>query len=153
MQKVALQLVNSDHSLPSNNFAQIQKKISDPVEEAFEHWKAILDYPRARLDDKRRKCIAARLADGYTLADLTDAINGCYLSEFHQGDNEHNRRYDDITLICRDAEHIDRFIQQFEEAEIILQRIENTPTPATDQPFDRDKARERLAAMKRVARR
>lgn len=84
--------------------------MSEQIAEIFEFWKAEMNHSRARLDQKRRRKIQDRLKDGYTPDDIKDAIRGCKQSPFHQGQNENGTKYDDICLICRDAEHIDRFI-------------------------------------------
>lgn len=77
--------------------------------EVFVYWRDIHGHPNARLDDKRRKVIEARLKQ-YSTEELKTAIDGCKLSAFHQGQNDRNTIYDDISLICRDASHVDRFI-------------------------------------------
>lgn len=80
----------------------------------FQHWQTIFNKPRARLDDTRRKALKARLRDGYTVEDLCDAISGCRLSPFHMGENDRREKYTDIALICRDAAHVDKFIELYE---------------------------------------
>lgn len=84
--------------------------MSDEVLAVFEYWKSTMNYGRAKLDQKRSKKIQERLKDGYTLDDIKEAIMGCKCSRFHQGDNDRGTKFDDICLICRDAEHVDRFI-------------------------------------------
>lgn len=66
--------------------------------------------PRARLDVKRAKAIRLMLAAGYSREDLELAIFGCSISPFHRGQNDRGQKYQDIALICRDAEHVDKFI-------------------------------------------
>ena len=78
--------------------------------EVFNHWQQAMNHPRAKLDDKRRKKIAARLKDGYTVDDLKAAVDGCKKSPHHMGQNDTRTVYDDIELICRDASHVDKFI-------------------------------------------
>lgn len=77
----------------------------------FEHWRTTMNKPRARLDARRSKLVAARLADGYDVATLLLAIDGCRRSVWHQGANDRGRRYCDLSLICRDAEHVDMFAE------------------------------------------
>lgn len=81
-----------------------------PVRHIFEYWKAATNHPRAKLDDKRRRAIAGRLKDGYSIADLKRAIDGCIASPWHQGQNGNRRVYDDIELICRNASKVDGFM-------------------------------------------
>jgi hypothetical protein len=124
----------------------------DPAESAFQHWQHVMGYKRARLDQKRRKTINDRLKDGYSLQDLQDAINGCYLSPFHHdGENERQTRYDDIALILRDAEHVDRFIKLYELGQARLDRWQDdTPEPVSAAPASAEHARTMLDQMKRL---
>lgn len=118
--------------------------------EIFDFWKEIMGHKRARMDVKRQKIIKDRLRDGYTYEDITDAISGCFLSPFHQGDNDRNSRYDDISLICRDAEHIDKFIQIYEEAQQRAEiRSRGVDKPQTEKPAA-ESCKARLEAMKRT---
>ena len=77
----------------------------------FDCWCDTLGHPRARLDDKRRKVINRALKLGYTAAELCDAIRGCSLTPHNMGINDRGTRYDELGLILRDADHIDRFIR------------------------------------------
>lgn len=82
-----------------------------PSRVIFDYWREVHNHPKARLDDKRRKLINARLSDGYTVEDLMTAIDGCKASLFHQGDNRDGKVYDGLDLICRDGAHVDQFIK------------------------------------------
>lgn len=85
---------------------------SDSVSEIFSHWKTIMNHPRAKLDEKRRKKIREALKLGYTLTDLIAAIDGCAKSPYHMGQDGRNFTvYDDLELILRDAKHIDQFLK------------------------------------------
>jgi hypothetical protein len=75
----------------------------------FEHWKKRLNHPHAQPGEKRKKAIRERLKEGYTPEQLCEAIDGCAKSPWHQGANDKGMVYDSIELICRDAEHVDRF--------------------------------------------
>jgi hypothetical protein len=83
----------------------------DEVSEVFEYWKIRLNKPKSKLDKARARKIQERLKDGYTVQDLQTAVDGCSHSAFHNGDNSSRTSYLDISLICRDAEHVDRFVQ------------------------------------------
>jgi hypothetical protein len=82
---------------------------SDPVQRIFDHWRAIMHKPRARLDAKRRRLVRRRLDEGYTEAELIAAIDGCSRSAWHQGANDDGRKYNDLSLIFRDAGHLEQF--------------------------------------------
>lgn len=83
----------------------------DSINKVFKFWQLTMKKPRAKLDNSRRSKISARLRDGYTVEQLRDAIAGCALSEWHMGNNPNSRAYNDITLICRDAEKVEGFMQ------------------------------------------
>lgn len=113
--------------------------MQDEIEQIFERWKATMGHPRARLDPKRAKAIRGMLMVGYSAEDLELAIFGCSISPFHQGQNDRSTRFDDIALICRDAEHVDKFIGLAEKAAArkAAQAIERAPsiqTPRTGPP-------------------
>ena len=87
---------------------------SADVRQAFELW-CSLHRPatvgtkrQPKLDDKRESLIRRAIAT-YDLETVEAAIRGCSVSEFHQGKNPRNRKYDDIELILRDAKHIEDF--------------------------------------------
>lgn len=127
-----------------------QQSIEDQI---FTHWKTVLGYKRARMDQKRLKVIRDRIKDGYSLEDLTDAINGCFLSPFHQGDNDRGTRYDDIELICRNASNVDKFIAIYEEGQQRLSARESRTTPPErNSRCSTEDALRRLAEMKRILR-
>jgi hypothetical protein len=77
----------------------------------FAHWQSAMGKPRARLDAKRSKAITARLSDGYDVATLCRAIDGCRASTWHQGANDRGAKFNDLELICRDAKHVDQFVE------------------------------------------
>ena len=86
----------------SNSLASIQ--------EVFSHWQVTMNHPRAKLDTKRQNKVAQALKLGYSVEDLKQAINGCSMTPYNMGKNDNNQIYDDISLIFRDSDHIERFI-------------------------------------------
>jgi hypothetical protein len=78
------------------------------VEAVFKHWQLVHGHERAKLDGKRKKLILARLAEGYSEADLCQAIAGYLHSPHHMGQNDKGTKYTDIELLLRDATHVDR---------------------------------------------
>jgi hypothetical protein len=86
-----------------------KKTFSSEIKSIFEYWQQVMNHPRAKLDKKRQHKIKVALELGYSLDELKSAINGCANMPFNMGENEQGQRYDDITLILRDASHIDRF--------------------------------------------
>ena len=83
------------------------------IEEIFEHWREVMDHPKAQLDKKRRAVICNALAWGYSLDVLKQAISGCAKTPHNMGFNDRNQRYDGLELILRSADQIDRFVRNF----------------------------------------
>ncbi|SVC42381.1 uncharacterized protein METZ01_LOCUS295235 [marine metagenome] len=78
----------------------------------YEYWLEVLRPGRTRvptLDAKRRLKVASAIAD-YGIEDCKRAIDGCAASDFHMGRNKANKRYDDLELIFRDQDHVERFL-------------------------------------------
>lgn len=82
----------------------------DAVQEVFAHWVSVCRSHGRRpvLDDKRRRVIAKAVAS-HGVDTCKAAIDGCKASAWHQGANPRAKTYDEITLILRDAEHIEGF--------------------------------------------
>jgi hypothetical protein len=79
------------------------------VDRVFAAWRqATGKTARTRLDPKRRRTIA-NAAKTYPEQDLIDAVRGWRHSPHHRGENPQRMVYNDITLLLRDAEHIERF--------------------------------------------
>jgi hypothetical protein len=76
----------------------------------FGHWKQVMRSPRSKCDKKRRGFIEARLRDGFSVDDLKRAVDGCALDPFSMGQNENGKPYRGINVICRDAEHVEKFM-------------------------------------------
>lgn len=95
--------------------APARKKIGDisamDIRNVFTHWKQTLQHPQAHLDGKRQRLIRNALASGYSVSQLCEAINGCAQTPHNLGDNDRGQRYDGLHIILRDADQIDRFIQ------------------------------------------
>lgn len=85
---------------------------SADVVAVFDYWRIAMGHAAAKLDKKRSKAIGARLSDGYTVADICRAVDGCKLSPHHMGQNESKTVYDDIELICRDGPKLDGFLKR-----------------------------------------
>ena len=82
----------------------------DPAWHVFKHWIITFNKQGAILDRNRRQAINGRLKDGYTVEDLMRAITGCAQSPWHMGVNKDRVTNNDIGLICKDAQHVDQFI-------------------------------------------
>jgi hypothetical protein len=88
------------------------------VQEVFDLWVELhRNGTRGRrpvLDANRRKLIIKALHN-YGREACLNAIRGCSVSPFHQGENARGKKYDDIELILRDATKIEKFGQIWEE--------------------------------------
>lgn len=81
----------------------------DPVRVVFDAWiHATGRTPRTILDQKRRRLIA-RALETYTLEEVTAAVQGWRHSPHHCGANTQGTTYNDLELLLRDAQHIERF--------------------------------------------
>lgn len=77
--------------------------------ELFNYWQLKMNHPRAIFDAKRQRKVAQALKL-YDIEDLKKAIDGCSLTPHNMGKNDSCQIYDDISLILRDADHIERFM-------------------------------------------
>jgi hypothetical protein len=91
--------------------SQVPEALS-PLERVFEHWVFMLGKApgRVALGPQRRRAIE-RALDLYPEATLLLAVEGCASSAWHAGDNDRRRPFDDLALILRDEEHIERFAE------------------------------------------
>jgi len=77
----------------------------------FDRWRTATGRTdETRLLPKRERLIEARLKEGFSVEQLCLAIDGCVASAFHQGQNERNQVYDDLTLILRDGTKVEYFM-------------------------------------------
>jgi hypothetical protein len=83
----------------------------DDIVLIFDYWREQLNHPRSHLSDDRKRLIRARLQEGYSVDRIKAAIRGIKKSAWHMGKDERNKgtKYDDITLICRNGSHVDKF--------------------------------------------
>ena len=80
------------------------------AQQVFDYWKKRLDKnARVVFSEKRRRRVRSALKH-FTVADLMKAVDGCAKSPFHMGDGPDGTVYDDLELICRDVEHIEKFM-------------------------------------------
>lgn len=84
------------------------------IKEIFDYWKQAMGKPRSVLDSKRSRDIGWAIAV-YGMDGAREAIDGCKASPFHMGENDRNTCYNDVTLIFRDAERVERFHEQLEK--------------------------------------
>jgi hypothetical protein len=93
--------------LGSNTVVE-QARPDDPTAAVFDAWRESTGKHRAQLDDKRLRKIKAALRT-YPLPDVLDAVRGWANSPHHRGENDQGTVYNELTLLLRDAEHIEHF--------------------------------------------
>lgn len=84
------------------------------IQEIFDYWKLVMGKKRAVLDVKRARDIGWAIAI-WGMDGARDAIDGCKASAFHMGQNKNRTEYNDITLIFRDAERVERFHDELDK--------------------------------------
>lgn len=94
---------------PSAQMRRLEPSIEPSYEqqlpELFDFWKTTTNRNgRTSFTPERKKKLKARLADGYSPAEIEKAIRGCWSSDFHR-----NGGYTDLTLICRSPEKLEGF--------------------------------------------
>ena len=89
---------------------------TEEVREVFEYWKEARGKGNnVQLTDTRRAKIRTRL-DKYSVEDIKRAIDNINYSSFHNGNNPEKRVYDDIELICRNDDVLEKWITYRENA-------------------------------------
>jgi len=101
------QRTTNGHIQELKNVKNDKKKEIDVI---FFYWKERMNHPNAKLDSKRKSKIEARLKEGRSIEEFKKAIDGCKGSKWHMGENDKNKVFDDIELICRDAVKFEGFL-------------------------------------------
>lgn len=78
----------------------------------FQHWQAATAHERCKPDAGRLGHIRARLRDGFTPAELMDAITALASSDWHNGGNDRGARYNDIRHALKDAVTVQRWLDE-----------------------------------------
>jgi hypothetical protein len=94
----------------------------------YEYWCRVMDKgPRTVFDAGRRSAIEKQLKAGRTVEELCQAVDGCKRDRFSMGENDYGKKFNDISLICRDAAHVEKFVELAESPQFSALR---TPTSA-----------------------
>jgi hypothetical protein len=81
------------------------------IHEVFNYWKQqISPKSRAVLDHHRRQRIGWAIHD-YGIEACKQAIDGILKSAWHMGQNPGNKKYNDIDVIFRDCDKVEKFIE------------------------------------------
>jgi hypothetical protein len=77
------------------------------VVSVFDRWRTLFEHPKAKLDAKRSRLIAAAIKSHG--ADMClRALEGYSRDPFTLGTNDRHKRFDEIELLLKDAQHIER---------------------------------------------
>lgn len=87
----------------------------EPARRLFGLWQVLLEHPKAKPTPERITAIRSRLRDGYTEADLADALRALAASPYHRGENDQKVAYDDLTFVFRTGSQVERFRDRFRE--------------------------------------
>lgn len=98
--------LNPNHKEPSEEPKDISQL---KIQEIFQYWQTKLNHPEAKLDNKRKQVIK-RAMKNYSMEAVKQAIDGCSLSPFNMGENDSKKKYDNLDLIFRDADHVEQFV-------------------------------------------
>ena len=131
-------ITNNQEPITNNQ----SKDISHPSD-AVDKVKVIFDYwcltmsksSQTKLTVERRKCINARLKDGYTVDQIKQAIDGCANSSFHMGKNDNKTIYNDLTLICRNGSKLEGLAQNIGQGDKSKQQEVDDWVNGKDQGF------------------
>jgi len=94
---------------PNINITMNEKE-REEIQRIFDAWRTVLDHPQSKLDEKRTKIIAQRLKE-FSADELCRVFEGAKRSPFHMGQNDRARKYDDIRILFRDAEQVEKFLE------------------------------------------
>ena len=89
---------------------------TEQIETVFQHWVTVIKSGNklCRLDQARAYVIARAILD-YGVDTCVLAVSGCARSPFHMGENSRKKTYNDLTLIFRDADHVEKFVALAEQ--------------------------------------
>jgi len=92
----------------------VKRRVSeDDIQSVWDYWVATHHSgrkgPKPQWSSLRRRRIHDAIRD-YGLAATLAAIEGCTHSPWHMGQNPNGTRYNDISLILRSPEHIEKFV-------------------------------------------
>ena len=83
------------------------------IEELFEYWIQVFEKNgNTLLDEHRSKKISLAIKN-YGMETCKKAIKGCSLSSWHNGHNPLGKKYQDLTLIFRNAEKVEQFLETY----------------------------------------
>lgn len=94
---------------PPNESHLTRAKEPDAVDTVFRAWLESTKRTARTVKDSRRSRLITAALKTHPLADVLDAVRGWENSPYHRGENPSATVYNDLGLLLRDAEHIERF--------------------------------------------
>jgi len=92
-----------------------EEKYSVKARAVFDHWVSVMGKNKATKfpsTSKRYRAVIARLKEGYTVKQLCLAVDGCRRTPHNMGQNDRNQKFNDLELICRSVENVERFMER-----------------------------------------
>jgi len=100
--------LESPDKVPPN---RIEENRIEEIQEVFNHWVSVMNKNSGtKLTGDRKRKIKARLNEGFTVSQIKQAVIGCKNSDYHMGQNDQRKLYNDIELICRSGSKVEGFI-------------------------------------------
>lgn len=95
------------------------------IHDLFNFWKATFNKRASTVLDDRRKDKLATALRHYGMDTCKQAILGCSMSDFHMGNNNRNKVYNDLTLIFRNADKVEAFVEVYEQQTATLKDLDH----------------------------
>jgi len=114
-------ITNNQEPLTSNQLEKPLSAKANPAFDLFKYWCDVMgkNLSTSKLTAKRDKAIKARLKEGYTVEQIKQAIDGCRNDPFSMGQNDRQKPFNDIELICRTGEKLESFMETIGNEKII----------------------------------
>jgi hypothetical protein len=109
-----------------------EEKYSVKAREVFDHWVSVMGKPaqtKFPSTSKRYINVVSRLKEGFTVDDLKRAVDGCKATPHNMGQNDRGETYNDLELICRNVENVERFMRNAKSPPRPKQK--NAPLPGS----------------------
>lgn len=105
----------------SKEMVSIPSAKANTAFDLFRYWCEVMgkNLSVCKLTPKRDKAIKARLKEGYTPEQIKQAIDGCRSDPFSMGQNDRQKPFNDIELICRTGEKLESFLEPVANEKII----------------------------------
>lgn len=110
------------------------------TQEVFNFWKSLRknrlpDARKPKLTEAREMAIQDRLDEGYSVEDLKQAIAGCFSNDWNV-----ERGFTGITLICRNADKVEQYIQWYKQNVVGTEvaSVDSEPTSPRGETIDID---------------